>query len=165
MTSVLIVFYSRTGNTKKIAMEIASILNCDIEEIEDTTSRSGPLGWLRAGRDAGQRSLTKLNPIIRDPADYDLIIVGSPVWNGTISTPIRTYLTVQKDKIKSAAFWVSGYKTDNNAIVEMTQILNGKPVAILRLLGREEVQAEKYHEKLNEFISKIGEFITHSRES
>ncbi len=165
MTSILVVFFSRTGATRIIANEIASTLKGDIEEIEDTTGRSGPLGWLKAGADAGRRSLTKLKPIKNDPSDYNIVIVGSPVWNGTVSTPIRTYLTEQKDKIKASAFWVSGYKTDNNAIVEMTEIINGDPISILRLLGKEEVQAGKYKEKLDEFLSKIEEYTDERDES
>ena len=165
MTSILVVFFSRTGGTHIIANEIASTLKGDIEEIEDTTGRSGPLGWLKAGADAGRRSLTKLKPIKNDPSDYNIVIVGSPVWNGTVSTPIRTYLSEYKDKIKATAFWVSGYKTDNNAIVEMTEIFNREPIATLRLLGKEEVQAEKYQEKLNEFLSKIEEYIDENEKS
>ena len=155
MKSVLVVYYSRSGGTRIIAEEIASVLKGDIEEIEDTTGRKGPLGWLRAGKDAGDKSLTKLKQIKKDPAEYDLVIVGSPVWNGTVSTPIRTYLTEQKDNIKATAFWVSGYKTDNNAITEMTEIIKGEPIATLRLLGKEEIQAGQYKEKLDAFLSKI----------
>ena len=155
MDSKLVVFYSRTGNTKKIASELAEALKADIEEVEDTTGRSGPIGWLKSGRDAGQKSLTKLKPLSKNPADYDLVIVGSPVWNDTVSTPIRTYLTENKDNIKQAALYVTGYTIDNSALAHMTEILNVTPVATLRLLGKEEVKADAYREKLDEFISKI----------
>ena len=158
MASVLVVYYSRSGGTRIIAEEITSTLKADIEEIEDTVGRSGPIGWLRAGKDAGERNLTKLKPLRYDPADYDLVVVGSPVWNGTVSTPIRTYLTEQRDRIKTTAFWVSGFKTDNNAITEMTEIINGEPVAVLRLLGKEEVQAGQYRENLDAFLSEISQY-------
>ena len=69
MNSPLVVYYSRTGNTRKLAKIIAEKLKADIEEIEDSTSRSGPLGWLRAGRDAGLKSLTKLKPLKKDPSN------------------------------------------------------------------------------------------------
>ena len=75
MNSPLVVYYSRTGNTRKLAKIIAEKLKADIEEIEDSTSRSGPLGWLRAGRDAGLKSLTKLKPLKKDPSNYDMVII------------------------------------------------------------------------------------------
>ncbi|MDY6965570.1 MAG: hypothetical protein SVM80_06305 [Halobacteriota archaeon] len=36
-----LVYYSRTGTTKKVADAISDIINCDIEEIVDTKDRSG----------------------------------------------------------------------------------------------------------------------------
>ena len=155
MKPILVVFYSRTGNTRKIAIELTKTLKADIEEVEDTIGRSGPIGWLKAGRDAGRKSLTKLKPLNMNPADYDLIIVGSPVWNDTVSTPIRTYLTEHRDSIKQAALYVTGYTVDNSALAHMTEILNVPPVATLRLLGREEVKADEYKDKLDKFISNI----------
>jgi len=155
MDSKLVVFYSRTGNTRKIAREIAEALEADIEEVEDTTDRSGPIGWLKSGRDAGQKSLTKLNPLSKNPVEYALVIVGSPVWNDTVSTPIRTYLTEHGDSIKQAALYVTGYTIDNSAIAHMIELLNVTPVATLRLLGKEDVKEDMYKEKLDEFISNI----------
>ena len=67
MDSKLVVFYSRTGNTRTIAREIAEALEADIEEVEDTTGRSGLIGWLKSGRDAVQKSLTKLKPLSKNP--------------------------------------------------------------------------------------------------
>ena len=54
----LVVYYSRTGRTKKIAKEIQERLNADIEEIHDVKNREGILGWLSAGRDAGTKKTT-----------------------------------------------------------------------------------------------------------
>jgi flavodoxin len=51
----LIVYYSRTGRTKKIAKEIQLGIKAEIEEIKDSKNRKGILGWLSAGRDAGAR--------------------------------------------------------------------------------------------------------------
>ncbi|MGZ7109578.1 MAG: flavodoxin family protein, partial [Methanobacterium sp.] len=57
---ILVVFYSRTDNTRKVAEEIKNSLDCDIEEIIDTQNRSGPLGYMRSGRDASRGKLTIL---------------------------------------------------------------------------------------------------------
>ena len=48
----LVVLYSRTGTTKKVGEEIAAALKADVEEIIDTKKRSGPIGYVQAGRDA-----------------------------------------------------------------------------------------------------------------
>jgi len=48
----LVVYYSRTGHTKKVGDGIAKELQCDSEELIDTVNRSGPIGWLNSGRQA-----------------------------------------------------------------------------------------------------------------
>jgi flavodoxin len=102
---ILLVYYSRTGTTKLIADDISAELRCDVEEIVDTKNRGGILGYLGAGRDAFFRRLTTLKPTRYDPANYDVIIVGTPVWNASVSAPVRTYLTAHKGDLKSVVFF------------------------------------------------------------
>ena len=83
----LVVYYSRTGNTKFVAEEIAAEIGADIEEIVDLKSRAGTMGWLSAGRDATINRQTKIAETKRNPADYDLVVVGSPVWAWSPSAP------------------------------------------------------------------------------
>ena len=69
----LVVFYSRTGTTKKVGEALADLLQCDREELIDTKKRTGPLSFLRSGRDAARNKLTVLEPLIHDPALYDVV--------------------------------------------------------------------------------------------
>ena len=87
----LVVYYTRTGNTKFVAETIAAELGSDIEELVDLKKREGKLGWLSAGRDSSGEKLTEIAPTTRTPADYDLIVVGSPVWAWRPTPAIRTY--------------------------------------------------------------------------
>ena len=102
----LVVYYSRTGNTHKVAEEITNGLECDIEEIIDTKNRSGPLGYIRSGRDAGNRKLTVLKDIINDPSQYDLLIIGTPLWAWHVSTPVRTYIHENQANFKDVALFL-----------------------------------------------------------
>ncbi len=96
---ILVVYYSRTGNTAKIAKEIAGQLKCDIEEVHDTKNRKGILAWFIAGRDGMSKRTTIIEKTKYDPSAYDLVIVGTPIWVNT--TPaIRTYLMQNSNKIK-----------------------------------------------------------------
>ena len=65
---ILVVYYSRTGNTRKVAEEIENTLNCDIEEIIDTKNRSGLLNYITSGFQASRKKLTTLENIKNDPA-------------------------------------------------------------------------------------------------
>jgi flavodoxin len=126
---VLVVYYTRTGQTKGVAEDIAKRLGCDIEEIFDTKKRGGPLGFLSAGKDAGDESLTKIKEPKCDPSAYDLVIIGTPVWNNTISTPIRTYISMKKDKIANAAFFITQGRKESDALDVMRQVLAKEPKA------------------------------------
>jgi flavodoxin len=88
----LVVFYSRTGNAKFVAETVAAELGSDLEEIIDMKNREGKLGYLSGGSDAARGKETKIAETKRSPADYDLIVVGTPVWASRITPAIRTYL-------------------------------------------------------------------------
>ncbi|MDK2849883.1 MAG: hypothetical protein PWR32_550, partial [Candidatus Woesearchaeota archaeon] len=76
---ILVVCYSRTGKTRKIANKIAQSLNADFDEIIDQKPRRGFLGFLKAGYDATLGKTTEIT-FTRNPENYDLIILGTPVW-------------------------------------------------------------------------------------
>lgn len=101
----LLVYYSRTGHTRKIAEAIAKELQCDVDEIVDTAKRSGPGGFMLSGRQATKKELTKIEPPKKDPSQYDIVIIGTPVWATTMSAPVRTYVAENKARLKRVAFF------------------------------------------------------------
>ena len=151
----LIVFYSRTGTTKKIAELLEKKTGADLEEVQDTTSRSGAKGYLLSGRDATMRRLTKLESCAYDPADYDLVIIGTPIWSWNLSTPIRTYLEENKTKIKQVAFFCTmGGSGGERAARELEKIIGKKAQSFLALKTLEVVKAD-YGNKLEEFVAQL----------
>jgi flavodoxin len=88
----LVVYYSRTGNAKFVAETVAAELGADIEEIVDKKSRAGKLGWVSAGRDGMQGRETQIEPTKLVPADYDIVVVGTPVWAWSPCAAIRTWM-------------------------------------------------------------------------
>jgi flavodoxin len=88
----LVVYYSRTGAAKFVAETIAAELGSDIEEIVDLKSREGKLNYMGAAGDASRGKETKIGPINRVPSDYDLIIIGTPIWAWSPTPAIRTYI-------------------------------------------------------------------------
>ena len=152
---ILVVFYSRSGKTKKIAKKLSEKLKCDMEEIFDTKNRNGITGFLSAGTDANLKRLTVLKEVKKNPFLYDLIIIGSPVWSSNISTPIRTYIYLYKKEFKNVAFFCNRLGSDALKIFsDMENICQKKPVALLELTSRE-IARDLYTAKLKEFIEKI----------
>jgi len=152
----LVVYYSRTGTTRKVGEKLASLLKCVSEEIHDTTNRKGILGFLNAGKDATTKKLATIEKVNNDPASYDMVIIGTPMWNRRMSAAIRTYLTQYKDGFNKVAFFCTYQYTDDNPFEEMESLCGKKPVATLRLHRKREVAVDQFIEKAEEFIDKLA---------
>jgi len=154
---ILVVFYSRSGRTKKVAEAISDILKCDKEEIFDTKNRKGIPGFLSAGTDANLRRLTAIKEIKNNPSLYDLVIIGTPIWSSNISTPIRTYLFLYKEEFKKVAFFCTRLGLDFKKVFDDMKNLSQKtPIDLLELTSRE-VARDQYMQKVKEFVKNLKE--------
>ncbi|MBU2025643.1 MAG: flavodoxin [Patescibacteria group bacterium] len=151
----LVVFYSRTGNTKKVAQKIIQSINSDSEEIFDASNIFDSLGYLRYCKEAILKELPRIKKTKKDPSKYDLVVIGTPIWVYTLSSPIRTYLEKNKNKFKKVAFFCTqGASGAPEAFKEMQRICRQKPLALLTLLT-EEVRNKKNTKKVAQFTKKL----------
>jgi flavodoxin len=151
----LIVFYSRTGITKKTAEAIAAAIPCEAEEIIDKTDRSGIKGWLLGGKHAWKSTLTEIGPMKSSISSYDLVIIGTPVWAFTMTPAVRTFIEQNKDKIRKVAFLTTeGGSGHEKTFKAMAEALGKQPVATLNLLEKE-VKAGKDGEKTRQFVQAV----------
>lgn len=152
---LLIVYNTRTNFTKKIAQELAKKLSADTEELVDLKKRTGPLGYFTAGKDAAGKRLTKLEPLRKNIYEYDLIIIGTPVWVGTMTPAIRTFLEAQKHNIKRfVCFSTQGSSSRQKVFDEINKVM-GRNSEVNTFFPTKEVAQEKYSEKLEEFVRRI----------
>jgi flavodoxin len=152
----LIVYYSRTGRTQTIAQTLGEWLGADLDEIVDRKKRTGLLGWLRAGRDAGSRRLTTIT-VKREPTDYDVVLLGGPIWNGNMTPALRTYLTDHKMTGKRVAFFfTSGGNKTEKAATEMQELAKGATFVGTLGLTEKEVADKQYDERLKAFVELVS---------
>ncbi len=141
----LVVYYSRTGNTKQIGDELAAALSADVEELRDGKNRKGPIGFLRSGIEAKRNTPVQLEALAHNPAEYDVVVVGSPIWANGVCTPVRTFLAQHKHELKRTAwFCTSGSINPQYAgrgFEAMTQESGLTPLATLGL-GRRDIRRE-----------------------
>jgi flavodoxin len=150
---ILIVYYSRTKNTKKVAEALQVQLGCDIEEIKTKKKYTGPVGWILAGKEASQGALPEIEPIEKNPANYDLVVLGTPIWAWNISSPLRAYIAKNKEKFnKIAAFCTMGGDF-GKAFEEIELICNRKLEAKIAINAKDIVSGN--FEILKSFLSDI----------
>ncbi|MBE6939871.1 MAG: hypothetical protein E7457_03535 [Ruminococcaceae bacterium] len=94
MSDVLCIYYSRSGRTKKVMTEIAQALDAELVAIRDGQDRSGWKGYLRSGMEAMGRATRPIRPLNTEKTleEYRLVLVGTPVWAGRCSSPVRALL-------------------------------------------------------------------------
>lgn len=95
MKKILTVYYSYSGNTKKIAEKIHDALGGDIAEIETVVPYSGDYdAVVDQGNEEVQKGFKpKIRPLPVNHADYDVIVLGTPVWWYTCAPATRAFLT------------------------------------------------------------------------
>jgi len=153
MKKTLVVYYSRTGTTKILANLLAKKLNANIDEITDLSKRLGMIGWLTSGKDATQKKLTRIE-YKKDPSKYDLVIIGGPVWSGTVSPAIRAYLTKEKENMSKVAFFSTAGSLKSVGALKTMEELTKKPVFKINF-DTQELRG-KVSKKVNEFITKLN---------
>jgi flavodoxin len=122
----LVVYYSRSGNTRFVAEKISQEIGGDIEEIIDKKTRKGPLGFVIGGFDATKGRITEIAEMKKSPRDYDLIVVGTPMWNKRIAPAVRTYLKNNDFSEKKIAIFCTNNGSQSERVFRtLKKMLNG----------------------------------------
>lgn len=99
MKKTLIVYYSKTGNNKFVAEKFSKLIEADLEEIKTVGNNLLLLyifSWLKIS--------TKIKPLTTDLKEYERVILFSPIWFGSLISPIRGFVKKSKDDIKEFLF-------------------------------------------------------------
>jgi flavodoxin len=153
----LVVYYSRTGKTRFVAEKVASELKADIEEVVDLKNRSGRFGFLKAGYDATRGNETKIAKTQKSPSNFELIVVGTPVWNSRPASAISTYLKRTDFAGKKVAIFCTNEGMGEEKAVERTKALisNGDIVGELVISKAFENQ-EETESKISDWCRKLS---------
>ena len=98
MSKKLVVYFSATGTTRKVAETIAEVAAADLYEITPKTPyTSADLNWMdKKSRSSVEMSDKKIRPEIVDKnpqvENYDVILIGFPVWWYVAPTIINSFL-------------------------------------------------------------------------
>lgn len=148
----LVAYYSRTNITKKLALEIAEAVNADTEEIISKVNYDGKLGYVRAGKDGMTAKIIDLETLKHDPADYDLIYLGVPVWAGKAANPLISYIKQNEGKFSNVKFFATAGKSGfEGAFKQMEEFVGRSPLKTLALTTKE-VKSGDYKNKLSSFL-------------
>jgi flavodoxin len=154
LMKTLVIYYTRTGNAKFMAETISAEFGADLEEVIDLKNRQGGLAFLPNGRDAMLGKETEIAQTKKTPTDYDLLIIGQPVWAGSPTPAIRTYLNRNNLSGKKVALFFSD-RSDQAVEKTRTLMPNSIFVGELTLSAKEFEKKEEIKKKIAEWCKTL----------
>lgn len=90
----LVLFYSWSGNTRRVAQLIAEQAGADLREIKPASDY--PIDYqqvvVQAKKEIQSKFRPSLVPIEMDWGQYDVVYLGTPNWCGTMAPPMASFL-------------------------------------------------------------------------
>lgn len=134
----LVVYYSLTGHTRRVAERLARLLDGSALAITEPVPRHGMTGYGRSLYEAVSGRDARIEPPLRDPAAYDLVLIGTPVWAWHLSSPVRALARRWATRLPQVAFFATmGGSGSDRAFEELRRLVGRKPLAELALTERE----------------------------
>lgn len=131
-TRTLIAYYSMSGHTRNLANEIRNATEAELEEINEPRPRHGFGGVMRALFDAVARRTPPILAATHNPADYDLLVIGGPVWAGRMASPVRSYAKRYGARAPHVAFFCTeGGRGADTAFADLAKLCQQPPEATL----------------------------------
>lgn len=128
---VLVVYYSASGNTERVAGDIAEAAGADLFEIVPTeVYTSDDLNWRdsdsrvsREHDDEALRDVTLTSTTVENWDSYDTVFIGYPIWWGIAAWPVDNFVKANdftgKTVIPFATSSSSGMGQSGELLAEM----------------------------------------------
>lgn len=153
MKKTLIVFHSRTGHTRRVAQALAQRLDADLDEIRIVQPLDGIAGYAMCAIEAIAGLTPALRPMHRNPAAYELLVIGTPVWFWNLASPVRSWLEAHPPKRRVAFFCTMGGSGAGRVFAAMAGLAGREPVATLALLEKD--LAGPFDNRLDAFARRL----------
>jgi hypothetical protein len=152
----LVVYHSRSGNTRKVAERAAQDLGADVAEVRAPRYGPGVFSYFQAAFDSWSGRLPEIEVSGRSPDQYDFVLALGPVWAGRAATPLRAYLALNRNKIRRAAYVLTcGGWCPPGAFDEMASLSGVKPEATFAVREQEIKTSAALPPALASFLSSI----------
>lgn len=155
----IVVYFSLEGNTKYVADLIKNSIGADILRLEPVKDypKGNASKYFWGGKSVVFGETPKLAAYDFSAEEYDVIIIGTPVWAGSFTPPIKTFLKENNLSKKKVAFFAcnSGGEADK-CFDKLRKEMNGCDViATLSLTEPGNKQKDENTFKIKEFCNKI----------
>lgn len=146
-TKVLIIAYSWSGTTAKLATALQRVTGGDRRDLT-VAAGTFPNDMYATSDVANQQlathQLPALTNAVPDVSAYDVLLVGGPVWSAKVSTPVRSFLqSLSNFSGIVAPFYTDagtpgGYENDFASLVTSATVASGIGLTSSELQGADQ---------------------------
>jgi flavodoxin len=162
----LVVCYSNSGTTMVVAEYIAGQLGADLDAIaesnprpplldEDMKSQAGGGAFAKCALAAVLGLGSSIEATTKDPAEYDLVVVGTPVWCGTLTPPVRSYLKRHRKSIRKVAFFCTAGDPLKQRVFNQMRSIAGQDAVATLAVKAENVRTDACSTIVADFVAKL----------
>lgn len=129
--NICYIYHSETGNTRGIVDRCLAATGGDRIEVQDLQHYNRISKYLVGGRRAMKGLLDPIEPSIIDVSNYDLIVIGSPVWGGRPTPAINAAIQGLKGcEGKKSVLFVTCGGSPGECLSLVKKALEGRGVSI-----------------------------------
>lgn len=147
----LVVYFSRTGNTKAVAEEIQKLTGSDLVELNTVVPYPDSYDdcLAQAQEERANSARPELSTIVSNMSEYDTVYVGYPIWCYTAPMAIFTFLESYDFTGKTVIpFCTSGSSSITQSVTEIRSVCSGNVLDGFRAGGSETIE---------EWLTRIGQ--------
>ena len=153
----LIVYYSLTGNTEYAAKQLAEKVNADLVKLKPDSEppKQGRMMFVKGGFSALRHKTPELEPLKVNLDDYDLIIIGTPIWAGTYTPAIGSFIKNCDLKAKKIAVFVSSSSGEGKKAIKQLEDKLGVTSRLELILTDPLIHKDSEDPKIEEFAKEL----------
>jgi len=126
----LVVYYSLDGNTRFVARTVAEAVAADLLELDpkDGLRHSGFMRYVLGGIQVMTKHKPELAAFDKEPKDYGLLFIGTPVWAWSYAPAIATFFGTAGLKGKKIALFCCSIGARGGSLEKMKGDLAGNEI-------------------------------------
>ena len=129
----LVVYYSATGNTEKVANVIVDTMAADVFELEPVEPYSNDdLNWTnddsrvsREHENEDERDVELVSATVDNWSDYDTVFIGYPIWWGIAAWPVNKFIEANNFTGKTVIPFTTSASSDMGQSGELLEEMAG----------------------------------------
>ncbi|MBI9032825.1 NAD(P)H-dependent oxidoreductase [bacterium] len=134
MKKTVFIYFSYSGDNDKLAELFKQQLGCDILKLEPMTEYTH--NSIKILFQGGSESIRKKSPELKsyhfNSADYEAIIIGTPVWAWTFSPPLRTFMLENEIKNKQIYLTCTHRGSPGNTIQNLREFFSDNEIILTK---------------------------------